>query len=296
MKPIKYLIEKQHDLKWGLSICCAGFEEISPGVPYPAPNTHGKGYYFSPQEGRILHEYQLLYISDGKGSLFTRSAGAMELKAGNMFLLFPGEWHTYQPDKQTGWKEYWIGFKGINIDNRVEQGFLNKEHPLFYVGHNEEIIRLYRQAIDIANREEPFFQQMLAGITNYLLGLMYSLDRKYSREKDDDKIVVQINRARIYMRENIDENLSAEQVAEHLQMSYSLFRKQFKEYTGLSPSHYFQEIKLQRAKELLLNTSLTIKEVAYTLNFEPDYFSALFKKKTGLNPGSFREEGIKKKN
>lgn len=287
MKPIKYLVENKRDLEWGLSVCSAGFQNVAPGEIYPA-RTHGVGYYFSPQKGRILHEYQLLYISDGKGTLTTQSAGSMELKAGMMFLLFPGEWHTYQPDKQTGWKEYWIGFKGINVDNRVDHGFLNKEKPLFYVGRNEEIVRLYRQAIETAHREEPYFQQMLAGITNYLLGLMYSLDRKYRMNKDNE-IIIQIDKARIYMRENLENNITAEQIADYLGMSYSLFRKQFKEYTGLSPSRYFQEIKLQRAKELLSNTNLTVKEIAYTLNFEPDYFSALFKKKTGQNPGNYRK-------
>lgn len=289
MKPIKYIVENERDLLWGLSVCSAGFEGIAPGSPYPT-REHASGYYFSPQRGRVLQEYQLVYIPEGRGTLTTHTAGRLTLEAGSMFLLFPNEWHTYQPDEATGWKQYWLGFKGINIDNRVEQGFLDKEHPLFRVGRNEEIVRLYRQAIDIAHREEAHFQQMLAGITNYLLGLMYSLDRN-SRFNEDRETVELIGRARICMREEVESNLSAQDVANRIGMSYSLFRKQFKEYTGLSPALYFQEIKLQRAKELLRTTTLSIKEIAYTLHFESaDYFSAQFKKKTGRRPGEFRSE------
>lgn len=288
MKPIKYIIENERDLLWGLSINTVGYELISKGEKYPT-REHLDSYYFSPEKGRVLQEYQLVYISEGRGVFQSRSIGRTTIKAGTMFLLFPGEWHTYQPDAETGWKQYWIGFKGINIDHRVEHGFLCKETPIFIVGVNEEIVRLYRQAIEVAEHENAYFQQMLAGITNHLLGLMYSLDRN-NRLNKNKYIVEQINRARILMHEKIESSLSVQDIAEELGIGYSSFRKLFKEYTGLSPASYFQDIKLQRAKDLLCSTQMSIKEIAYSLNFEsPDYFSTQFKKKTGKRPRDFRE-------
>lgn len=41
------------------------------------------------------------------------------MKAGTVISLFPGEWHSYHPDDETGWDEYWVGFKGAYIDDRV---------------------------------------------------------------------------------------------------------------------------------------------------------------------------------
>ena len=74
-------------------------------------------------------------------------------------------------------------------------------------------------------------------------------------------------------------------------VSYSNFRKLFKEFTGISPSLYQQDLKLQRAKELLSTTNLSIKEIAYRLNFEsPDYFSSKFKIKTNLKPSEYRSK------
>ena len=74
-------------------------------------------------------------------------------------------------------------------------------------------------------------------------------------------------------------------------MSYSNFRKLFKEYTGLSPALYQQELKIQRAKNLLATTGDSIKEIADRLHFEsPDYFSARFRAKTGMRPSEFRSE------
>ena len=48
-------------------------------------------YLFNTQNGRILNEYQLLYITKGKGMFSSKSSGIWQLKEGYMFLLFPGE-------------------------------------------------------------------------------------------------------------------------------------------------------------------------------------------------------------
>jgi AraC-like DNA-binding protein len=100
-----------------------------------------------------------------------------------------------------------------------------------------------------------------------------------------------INRARLRIREALESNLTIQQVAQELGISYSNFRKLFKEYTGVAPSMYQQELRLQRAKEMLSTTNMSIKEIAYRLNFEsPDYFSSKFKIKTGIKPSDFRSE------
>ncbi|MBQ2129982.1 MAG: helix-turn-helix transcriptional regulator, partial [Prevotella sp.] len=82
-----------------------------------------------------------------------------------------------------------------------------------------------------------------------------------------------------------------QKIAEELGIGYSNFRKLFKEYTGVAPAMYQQELRLQRAKEMLSTTNISIKEIAYRLNFDsPDYFSAKFKIKTGRKPSDFRRE------
>ena len=98
-----------------------------------------------------------------------------------------------------------------------------------------------------------------------------------------------INRAQLRIRESLESSLTIQQVAEEMGVSYSNFRKLFKEHTGLSPAVYQQDLRLQRAKELLTTTDMSIKEIAYRLNFEsPDYFSSKFRVKTGRKPSDLR--------
>jgi AraC-like DNA-binding protein len=289
MQISKYLVASPHDLLWGLTVSTVGYDELAPGDEYPTRG-HADGYYFDVERGRTLNEYQLLYLVKGEGIFHSASVQEAPLHAGDLFLLFPGEWHSYHPLKSSHWKSYWIGFKGKNMDDRVKAGFLSPQKPLYHVGFSAEMVRLYESALKTAQVEAPFAQQTLAGMVNLLVGLMYSLIRNNDLNSHYGHLDI-VNRARLRIRQSIEEDVSIQQIAEELGTSYSNLRKLFKEYTGVSPALYQQDLRLQRAKELLTTTNLSIKEVAYKLCFDsPDYFSMKFKNKAGVTPSMFREQ------
>lgn len=287
MQTSKYLLANERDALWGLTVSTVGYEEIQPGEPYPTKG-HADGYYFDLKQGRTLNEYQLLYNPEGEGIFESAHIPPTRLKAGDMFLLFPGEWHTYHPDPYIGWKSHWIGFKGRNMDDRVKAGFLKPEKPIYHIGYSSVIESLYRKAYETAVEEAAYSQQLMAGIVNHLIGKMYSLERNIELGKNRTQVNM-VAKARLRIRESLESSLTIQEVAEELGVSYSNFRKLFKEYTGLSPATYQQELRLLRAKELLTTTDLSIKEIAYRLNFEsPDYFSSKFKAKMGYKPSDIK--------
>ncbi|EXG77715.1 DNA-binding domain-containing protein, AraC-type [Xylanibacter oryzae DSM 17970] len=288
LKKSKYLVANERDMRWGLIVETVGYEEIAPNENYPTTG-HADGYYFNVDKGRILNEYQMLYTIEGQGYFMSDHLNQLvTLKEGDIHLLFPGEWHSYYPDKDTGWKSYWIGFKGQNMDVRLKENFLSPERPIYHVGYSEELVQLYRSAYNAAIEEAAYSQQLLAGIVNHMIGLMYSLERNIILNKNQSHVDM-IKRAQLRIREDVEKSLTIQQLAEEFGISYSTFRKLFKEYTGISPALYQQDLKLQRAKELLTSTDLSVKEIAYRLNFEtPDYFSSRFKIKTGRRPSELR--------
>ena len=287
MQTSKYLIATERDAEWGLTISTVGREIIAPGEAYPTKG-HADGYYFDIQKGRTLDEYQLLYQPEGEGMFQSEHVPETRIKTGDIFLLSRGEWHTYHPSATKGLKSYWIGFKGKNIDDRVKAGFLSPEKPIYHVGFSNEILALYEEAYKTAQEEAAYSQQTLAGIVNHLIGTMYSLERNIVLNKDTQHVDL-INKGRLRIRETLEEAVSIQDISQELGISYSSFRKLFKEYTGMAPAMYQQSLRLQRAKELLSTTDESIKEIAYRLNFEsPDYFSAKFKNQTGMKPSDFR--------
>lgn len=284
---IKYLIANEQDKMWGLTVNSTGYQHIDNGQNYP-PQNHPTRYLFSTDKGRVLEEYQLLYITRGSGKFVSANQKPIQIKSGNIILLFPGEWHNYKPDKETGWDEYWIGFDGANMDARVVNGFFSKNKPVFNVGIREDIVVAYKNAIDIARNQSTGFQQMLAGIVNYILGITYSQDKQASFE--DLQVINHISKAKLIILENYMKGISPEEIASQINMSYSWFRRIFKQYTGFAPAQYILTLKIQKCKELLTNTGMTAQEIAYETGFDsPDYFSTIFKKKTGMTPICYRE-------
>jgi AraC-like DNA-binding protein len=282
----KYLLVNERDRKFGLTVNTVGFQPIPPHTLYPSTE-HPKNYYFQPGKGRILSEYQIVYISKGKGSFSSDSTRRATISKGQAMVLFPGQWHTYSPLKDTGWNEYYIGFEGIIIDHIVSQGFLSRENQILNVGVNEDLVNLFSTAIKIAKEDKTAAQQNLAGIVFNIIGTILSLAQNKNFETNES--AQKIERAKVIMHENIQKNLDIKEIAQNLGISYSLFRKVFKEYTGYSPAQYFQEQKLRKAKEILTETNHSIKEVAFELNFSSyEYFLSFFKKKVGTTPMEYR--------
>lgn len=284
---IQYLVASDFDKSWGLFSTTIGFQKTLPNSSYP-PEGHPSRYGFKPETGRVLNEYQIIYIVAGQGTFQSSSCKPCKVHAGSVIFLFPGEWHTFIPLKKTGWQVYWLGFDGKHVDDFLSGIFFTKQSAVFDVGFNEQIVSLYEQGIEVANLQRAAYQQMLAGITHHLLSIL-CYARKNGLFKDKET-AQQIDRARMIMTANVYSKKNPEEIADELNLSYSWFRKLFKQYTGFSPAQYQMEIKLQKSKELLTSTVMPVKTIAYELNFESiSYFVTFFKTKTGISPGAYRQ-------
>jgi AraC-like DNA-binding protein len=288
----RYLPTSPEDESWGLYVLNAGCNRITKHSDYPAPD-HPAHHYFNWGKGRMLDEYQVIYISKGKGVFESISSGEHFIKEGTVLFLFPGEWHRFKPNQETGWDEFWVGFKGDIIENIVQQNFLRKENAVIEIGLHENIILLLSNIIDKTREERSGYQPLVSGIVLHLLGEIHALIKQQRFEPEDITESI-INRARIIFRTNIEHNLSMEKVAEELNVSYAWFRKAFKTYTGIAPNQYLLQLKIEKAKLLLADLSRSIKDIAFSLNFESAfYFSKLFKEKTGVSPEQYRKNMVR---
>ena len=286
----KYLITNEKDKRFGLYVNAVGFQAINAGSAYP-PRNHPEEYHFTTQKGRTLHEYQLVYITKGKGTFSSESTPEQEVSKGQLLVLFPDEWHTYAPSTKTGWNEYYIGFEGEIANKLMQENFLTKEKQVLDIGINEELVSLFRRALEIAEADRTASQQYLSGIAMHIIGCLLSITQNKLYEEMDNA-AQKIESAKIIMQENISKEIDAEELSAKLGLSYSWFRKVFKEYTGYSPAKYFQELKLRKAKQLLIESPLTIKEICYQLNYtSTEHFFTVFKKQTGYTPTEYRNIG-----
>lgn len=285
-----YLTVNDKDREWGLYLTTCGFQSIPPSKVNPFLNIHPSVYGFNTKRGRILDEFQLLFIVKGSGTFESAHQSKVQIDAGTIILLFPGEWHNYSYNPDTGWDEYWVGFDGINIQTMVKSGFFTVSNPVFKVGINDEFISFYKSIISYAEQEAMGYQQVASSIVRHMMGLLYF--KNQNSLFSDKEVVEKINQARILIRDNISNSVSPADIAEKLGLGYSWFRKAFKKYAGISPAQFQLQIRLQRAKDLLLNTNLSVSEIAYELTFDtPGQFSTFFRQKANMTPKEFRRTG-----
>ena len=276
---VRYMTSAENNL-WNTKVNTIGFESISAYSSYPS-TVHPQEYSFNFERGRVLHEFQLVYITKGNGQYASQQIQKCDIQEGTVILIKPGEWHTYRPDETTGWESYWVGFSGLGAEN------LSSLNQLIKIGYDEEMVGLYRKILDVSNDERPGYQQLLSGILIHLVAyLFYRANDKNWRDK---QVIDKIDKARLIIREKLNTSISPEVIAASLNMSYTWFRRMFRQYTGLAPAQYIARLKFQKAKEMLSVSNKTIKEIAVDLGFESiDYFSTQFRKQTGQTPTQFR--------
>jgi AraC-like DNA-binding protein/ligand-binding sensor protein len=100
-----------------------------------------------------------------------------------------------------------------------------------------------------------------------------------------------IKRAKEYIVENQAEALSLGQVAKAVNTSTFHFCKMFKKTTGLNFTEYVSRVRVEKARNLLLNPNLRISEIAYEVGFQSlTHFNRVFKKITGQSPTDYRSQ------
>ena len=100
-----------------------------------------------------------------------------------------------------------------------------------------------------------------------------------------------IARAKQYIQENQAEDLSLGQVAKAVNTSTFYFCKMFKKVTGINFTAYLSRVRIEKAKNLLLNRNLRISEIAYAVGFQSlTHFNRVFKKILGQSPTEYRSQ------
>jgi AraC-like DNA-binding protein len=166
---------------------------------------------------------------------------------------------------------------------------------LFLSDKEEEIVLNLFKSIEqeCANNTDKFSQDVL--IANIEL-LLVHIDRYYNRQFLTRKKIS--NDTLSKMEEILNRYFEAEHtqlptvqyIADQLNLSPTYLSDLLKNLTGLTAQQHIHEKLIEKAKELLFTSNLSVSEIAYQLGFEfPQSFNKLFKKKTNLTPLEFKQ-------
>jgi YesN/AraC family two-component response regulator len=155
----------------------------------------------------------------------------------------------------------------------------------FMDNFNSDFLNIFKQ-VDAVNKLKPInCEKIIYGLINVLE--QYTLSWNATKHKN---IIISefINK----LIESISlKDVQINELIKNIPVSNSYFRKLFKAETGKSLIGYLMDLRIESAKELMVNTTLTIKAVASLVGFsDPHYFSRFFKKQTGKYPSQWRED------
>lgn len=98
-----------------------------------------------------------------------------------------------------------------------------------------------------------------------------------------------IKEAEQYIRENYSRDINMATVSNYVSMNYSLFSIMFKEYTGTNFVNYLKNIRIEAAKELLLETDEKIQDISRQVGYDNEkHFMKTFKSICGVSPSDYR--------
>lgn len=105
-----------------------------------------------------------------------------------------------------------------------------------------------------------------------------------------------VHQIKQYIMENSHADISLEMIADRVNLSPYYISKLFKEQLGLNYIDYLTECRIERAKSLMSDSELSLKEITYEIGYnDPNYFSRVFKRVYGISPTEYRKQIFHKK-
>ena len=128
-------------------------------------------------------------------------------------------------------------------------------------------------------------------IDNIIKVYYYIIDNHICLNKNNTSSSPCVNHAIEYIKNNYTNDISIDKICEELNINKCYFCSIFKKETGSTFINYLNNYKIEKSKELLKNTNLSLLDISLSVGFNnQSYYSTIFKKLTGKRPLEFRDE------
>jgi len=250
---------------------------------------------YSNKINKTLQYHELIFITGGKGHIIFPHR-RYEVKDGVLLYLCPNVQYSVNIDVEDPFCFLVVHFSYVNVAFNSDKWDItedNKTLPLDTV----QVLKDYYQVNNIFKKLVKDWTLKLPGyefITKTLLQqLLIEIYKSKKRNSQNYSTSLKVERIIEYMRTNINNRLILKDLSELVQLSSSYLSRVFKETTGYSVIEFFNKIKVDEAKELIIEGDKKVKEVAQILGFTDEfYFSRIFKKIEGISPSEFYHKNV----
>ncbi|MDF2923503.1 MAG: two-component system response regulator [Paenibacillaceae bacterium] len=181
---------------------------------------------------------------------------------------------------------------GAAILRRMWQGMAEERQPLIRV--KETAFRLDRLFSRISGFEADDQSTLRRAVTHaQLLTILLERHQRYLIKRIAQKARMsdhqEINKIIEYIQQNYERNISLKSMADRVAMEETYVSGLFKKKMGVSLIHYLQQVRVEKAKALLVETDMPVVEISKRVGFEnPNYFFKIFRRLEGISPNEYR--------
>ncbi|MGI6529472.1 MAG: AraC family transcriptional regulator [Clostridia bacterium] len=238
--------------------------------------------------------FEITYMTKGK-QVYEVDGKKYTVHAGEAFVTLPDEEHSTggEPFDKSEFFYMIVELKNFNgyFLSPLEEERTRLLNACLETFKNNRVIQLGRNAINyfntILHTYESDSMYKMTIVRNSLTNLLIEMLACSAVIKDTTDFY--LKPVIDYIEENVDFYIDIDYLANIAGLSKSRFQIKFKEYTGYPPREYIMRKKVERARELLDSSDLTITEIAHMLCFSSSqYFSTVFKKYTNVTPAEYK--------
>ncbi|MBE7029363.1 MAG: helix-turn-helix domain-containing protein [Clostridia bacterium] len=233
--------------------------------------------------------YQLMYIASGEGNVIIKE-DLLNVKKGDVVFIEPNVKHGVDLNT-SNITTYEIKFD--ILDEEIDA--IARTIGVIHYEEDNKIKNLILKIIDECKELRPYYKK---SVENFISQIIIYLTRQKSlMEEDEEKMLVSYERhsslaskIKAYIDFNYSKKVSLIDLADMFLVSQSHLCREFSKNFGLSPIKYLNNLRIEKAKELLSISDYSIGEIAYKVGFNDiHYFSRYFNKQENVSPAKYRK-------
>jgi AraC-like DNA-binding protein len=249
------------------------------------------GYMSKPTKEQSQYNFLIDYYScflllSGSGFYYTKDNVKIPIHAGDFVQRIPGTSHSTEITPDGNWLEFFISFGRTTYDYLCSLKLLPIDTPVIMANYDDSTVKRFSSLLEKLKKAAD---TELPSLSLRAQEIVLSILHETQKASPEDSLKESMEEACRMLSSDINANISLEEVASAVNMSYENFRKQFRKFTGLSPAQYRIEQKMKHAKLMLLS-GISIKETALLTGYSDAYsFTKQFTHSVGVSPGRYRK-------
>ncbi|MGW9526580.1 AraC family transcriptional regulator [Paenibacillus terrae] len=244
---------------------------------------------------RTLSHHELVLVTEGLGSIVI-GGKKYSLKQGMLFYIGSGVLHSLEPDSNEPPHFLTVHFSYARVNLNDGKWDITDEprmlplHPAQELKDAYSVQDLFHKLVDSWNAKLPGYELMTRTL---LQQLFISISQSVRKQHWNDSNARKVEKIIQYMHQHINSKVTLTELSEMVQLAPTYLSRTFKETTGYAVIEFFNKIKIDKAKELLIEGDKKVKEVAQALGFTDEfYFSRLFKRMEGISPSEYYSKNV----